>query len=72
MTDDWQAIIAPAADSIESLRGIDLARVLINAYENFPASLTSFVGYLIAARPDLERRIDATIDDLIAEGAWPQ
>jgi hypothetical protein len=72
LTSDFQKIIAPAADSIEKLRGIDLDRVLTNAYDNFPASLTEFVGWLEAERPDLKARIARTIDDLIADGIWPQ
>ena len=67
---DYQAIIAPAADSVEALRGIDLERVLTNASDNFPASLCDFVGWLEARRPDLKARIARTIDDLINDGVW--
>ena len=68
--DDYQFILAPAADSVASLRAIDLDRVLMNAHDNFPGSTCRFIGWLIESRPDLEGRIDRTLTDLIAEGLW--
>lgn len=67
---EFQIIIAPAADSIHDLRGIDLDRVLQNASDNFPGSLTAFVGWLVARRPDLAKRAAKTIEALIEEGLW--
>jgi len=68
--DDYQIVVAPAADSVTSLRAIDLDRVLMNAHDNFPASTCRFLGWLIEKRPDLKDRIDRAVDDLIAEGLW--
>lgn len=66
----FQAIIAPAADCIDKLRAIDLERVLMNAYDNFPASLTVFVGWLEKKRPDLTPRLALAIHNLTEEGLW--
>lgn len=63
---DYQIIVAPAADNVAELRGCDVYRVVENCWENFSGSITGFIGWLEAQRPDLKPRIDAALDELTA------